>query len=93
MALILRVSSLLLSSLAPCEDEPAGCHGEVQDLCCVVEIQRLPCSLTLCLLEVVGVYLVHGGGGETVPVFDLFNVGKALVRIEQSSDASQEATA
>jgi hypothetical protein len=46
--------------------------------------QQLPCSPTLCLLAVVGVYLVHGGEGETMLVFDLVDVAKALARTEQS---------
>jgi hypothetical protein len=44
------------------------------------------------LLVVVGVYLVHGGGGETVLMFNLVDVAKAMAWTEQSSCASQEAT-
>jgi hypothetical protein len=45
------------------------------------------------LLAVVGVYLVHGGGGETMLVFNLVDVEKAMAWTEQSSCASQEAIA
>jgi hypothetical protein len=93
MALILRVWPPFLSSLAPCEDEPA-CHGKGDlILLCAMEDCRLLSSLSLYLLVVVGAHLECPVEGCVVLVFDLVDVAKALIQLERSSDVSQEATA
>jgi hypothetical protein len=90
MALILRVWPPLLSSLAPCEDEPTRHGGGDLILLRAVKDCRLLWSLSLYLLVVVGVYLECQAEGCVVLVFDLVDVAKALVQFERSSDASQE---
>jgi hypothetical protein len=105
--LILRVRLLLLSSLAPCEDQPAHCGGEDQVFGLLVppllsslapvgdELARHGgCAQVLTsVMEGLRLFLVPRVDGRVVLVFDLVDVAEAVTQFEQSLDTSQWVTA